>query len=153
MNHQLNDLHTYRIGNMTANTVFTWWHCNEAHCSNHLKYCFWVSSTHYPLTSKDAVKWVIAINTGIFTLQEPPPSVWEAMRRRKSFDITSKKRKNREDSESGKAMGISGNLAPIINIYSDMGGSQRKRQLKWHPHKESLSGSSLDSRSLGNQVR
>ena len=50
-------------------------------------------------------------------------------------------------------MGISGNLAPIINIYSNMGGSQRKRRSKWHPRKESLSRSSSDSRSSGSQVR
>ena len=115
--------------NANAIAVFNRWRCNEAHCSNHSKHCFQVSSRHYPLNSEDIRRWVTALTCGTATIEQPPGTVWESLFARKAHDISSKKNKGLGQMVQGnRTLNNSMSHAPIINYYVGMEGWSYKRR-------------------------
>jgi hypothetical protein len=139
---QLAELRANGTSSPTTTEIVSRYRCNELHCSNHQKYCFRVSSTHYPLSAEDILLWAKAMlnGSGSATLEKPPSIVWDGLQARKSQNIDAKR--GREGYK--RTTGVLSNLGPhpsIVKVY--VGESSCKKR---HSRtEESSSESSTDS--------
>src|SRR2546421_8771121 len=92
-NRQLSDLQVNGTSSPNASTLFEKYRCSEAHCTNHSKHCYRVSTTHYPINSLDIVNWAAGLANGTVTLEQPPPAVWDALHNRRSQDVASRRKR------------------------------------------------------------
>src|SRR5205814_9731702 len=101
------------------------------HCTNHSKHCYRVSTTHYPINSLDVVNWAAGLANGTATLEQPPPTVWEALRDRRLHDVAfRRKRGSRQEIHENSVRGSSNSMYTllVINLYIDKGSSRKQRR-------------------------
>src|SRR5947208_8995502 len=130
-NRQLSDLRVNGTSSPNAAALFEKYRCNEAHCVNHSKHCYRVSATHYPINSSDIISWAAGLTSGTATLEQPPPSIWEALRDRKSHDVSFRRKGGSRQEVRENAIRTSDNsmyTLPVINLYVGERSSRKRRR-------------------------